>query len=46
MSVCGEILTAGYSTVLDCVREQGHQGSHRSYGGSEWDGESGGSENG
>ena len=34
---CGDILTAGYSTVLDCVREADHEGPHRSFGGSEWD---------
>lgn len=37
MSECGEILMAGYSTVLDCVREPGHGGYHCSYGGSTWD---------
>lgn len=37
MQACGDVLMAGYSTVLDCVRETGHDGPHRSFGGSEWD---------
>lgn len=36
MRACGAVLTAGYSTVLDCVREPDHEGPHRSFGGSEW----------
>ncbi|MER3389971.1 MAG: hypothetical protein RJQ01_08040 [Microcella sp.] len=27
----------GFSNVFDCVRDEGHEGSHRSFGGSEWD---------
>ena len=33
---CGELLLAGHSTALDCVRPAGHVGDHRSYGGSSW----------
>ena len=41
MQACGDVLTAGYSTVLDCAREPDHEGPHRSYGGSEWNQEPG-----
>lgn len=34
---CSSTYLAGYSTALDCVREAGHGGPHRSFGESEWD---------
>lgn len=37
MSACGFIYWGGFSNVFDCVRDEGHEGSHRSFGGSEWD---------
>ena len=37
MSACGFICWGGFSNVFDCVRDEGHEGSHRSFGGSEWD---------
>ena len=36
MSACGDIVMGGYSNVFDCVRAEGHDGPHRSFGGSEW----------
>lgn len=34
--VCLDTYVAGYSSVLVCERTPGHDGDHRSYGGSEW----------
>lgn len=36
VQACGDVLLAGHSTALDCVREAGHEGDHRSFGGSSW----------
>lgn len=35
-AACLEVLVAGHSTALDCVKPLGHAGDHVSYGGSSW----------